>query len=255
VKGPSWGWHSDGVVASFVASAASLTVFWLRSGSHDLPVVERSLLRVRTFAWANATAVLFNVAFGAGLLAMVLWLQTVWHYSPIRTGLAVAPGPLMVPVFTAVSQRLARRVTPGALAAVGGASFGAGTLLVSLSVGAHPAYAADVLPGWLVGGVGVGFAYPTIISSATAELPPARSSTGSAVVTMSRQIGLVLGVSMFVAVLGAPATFAAVHAAFRHAWWTIAVVAAASAVTSLGMTPRRAADGRTPARELIPEQA
>ncbi|HVI19449.1 MAG TPA: MFS transporter, partial [Gaiellales bacterium] len=239
VKGPEWGWDSTGVLTSFAIAAVSLVGFWMRSAVHPRPVVELALLRVRAFAWANVTAVLFSATFGAGLLAAVLWLQGVWHWSALQTGLAIAPGPLMVPVFTYVAQRLSGRVPAGVLTAIGSTLFGAGTLLIALRVGAHPSYVADFLPGWLVGGVGVGFAFPTIISAATADLPPARTATGSAIVTMSRQIGLVLGVAAFVAILGTPSGFAAVHQAFEHAWWAMAAMAVVAAVTALGMTPRR----------------
>ena len=238
VKGPDWGWTSYGVVLSLVVAAGSIAGFWVRSARHPLPVVELALLRVRAFAWSNVTAVLFSIAFAGGLLAAVLWLQDVWGWSALETGLGLAPGPLMVPVFAAVAQRLAGRVPAGTLAAVGSAVFGAGVAIVATSVGPQASYAADFLPGWLIGGVGVGFAFPTIISSATADLPPARAATGSAIVTMARQIGLTLGVSMFVAVVGTPHGFAAVHDAFRHAWWVIAAVALAAAVSALGMTPR-----------------
>ncbi|HWC33710.1 MAG TPA: MFS transporter [Mycobacteriales bacterium] len=238
VKGPDWGWTSAADAVAFVVAIMATAAFWLRSGSHALPVIELSLLRVRAFAWSNATAVLFNVGFGAGLLGLVLWLQEVWHYSAIRTGLAIAPGPLMVPVFAAVAQRLAKRVSPGVLAATGCLLFAAGTLIVSQSVGPHPSYASAALPGWIVGGIGVGFAFPTIMSAATADLPASRASTGSAVVSMSRQIGLVLGISMFVAVLGAPVGYVATHQAFQHAWWVIAAATASAAVTAIGMTPR-----------------
>src|SRR3954452_19025445 len=239
VKGPEWGWDSTGVLTSFAIAAVSLVGFWMRSAVHPRPVVELALLRVRAFAWANVTAVLFSATFGAGLLAAVLWLQGVWHWSALRTGLAIAPGPLMVPVFTAVAQRLSGRVPAGVLTAIGSTLFGAGTLLIALSVGAQPSYAADFLPGWLIAGVGVGFAFPTIISAATADLPPARAATGSAIVTMARQIGLVIGVSGFVALLGTPHGFAAVHAAYRTAWLVLAAVSLSAAVSALGMTPRR----------------
>jgi len=85
--------------------------------------------------------------------------------------------------------------------------------------------------------VGVGFALPTIISAATADLPPARSATGSAVVTMARQIGLALGVALFVAVVGTPQGFSSVRTAFRGACWAIAGASLLGAVTALGMTP------------------
>jgi EmrB/QacA subfamily drug resistance transporter len=243
VKGPDWGWSSSYDVLAFVVGAVGLVGFWLRSSSHPLPVVEPALLRVRAFAWSNLTALLFSVAFAGGLLAMVLWLQDVWGYSALRTGLAIAPGPLMVPVFAAVSQRIAHRVPVGVLAAIGCVLFGAGTAIVGTSVGPDASYAADMLPGWLIGGVGVGFAFPTIISAATADLPPARAATGSAVVTMSRQIGLVFGVSVFVAVLGTPHGYPAAHHAFQNAWWVIAAASWLGAVAATGMTPRAVRQG------------
>ena len=239
VKGPAWGWTSYGVLGAFAVGTAGLAGFWRRSVQHPLPVVEPALLRVRAFAWANLTAVLFSVVFAAGLLAMVLWLQDVWGYSALRTGLAIAPGPLMVPVFAAVAQRVSGRVPVGVLAAAGCLLFGTGTAVVAMSAGAAPHYVTEVLPGWLIGGMGVGFAFPTIISAATADLPAARSATGSAVVTMSRQVGLVLGVSAFVAIVGAPHGFPAVHHAYQHAWLAIAALAVAAAAAGLGMTPRR----------------
>jgi EmrB/QacA subfamily drug resistance transporter len=240
VQGPDWGWSSAPDLAAFAVAVVALAVFWRRSTRHPLPVVEPALLRVRTFAWSNVTAVLFSVAFAGGLLAIVLWMQDVWQYSALRTGLAIAPGPLMVPVFAAVGQRFATRVPAGRLAAFGCLLFGAGTALLAMSAEPTPSYIVGILPGWLIGGVGVGFALPTIISAATADLPPARAATGSAVVTMARQIGFVLGVSLLVAVLGAPSGPDAVHAAFRSAWWVIAAVAGVAAIAASRMTPRGA---------------
>ena len=243
VKGPDWGWSSRRDLAAFAVAVIGLLGFWMRSSRHPLPVVEPALLRVRAFAWSNVTAVLFSVAFAAGLLAMVLWLRDVWGYSALRAGLAIAPGPLMVPVFAAVAQRISGRVPVGVIAGLGCLFFGTGTALVALRVGAHPSYAAEVLTGWLIGGVGVGFAFPTIVSAATADLPPARTATGSAIVTMARQVGLVLGVSVLVAVLGTPHGYPATHDAFRASWWVIAGVAVLAAVTALGMTPSRTRSG------------
>ena len=70
----------------------------------------------------------FSAAFAAQLLATILWMQQVWGYSVLRSGLAVAPGPLMVPVFAVVAQVAARRVRPGVIAGLGSALFGLGGL-------------------------------------------------------------------------------------------------------------------------------
>ncbi len=241
VEGPSWGWGSARVDTAWAVSAVSLLGFVVSSARHETPVVEPALLRVRPFAWANVTALLFGAPFAAALLTNILWMQHVWHYSAIRVGFAVAPGPLMVPIFAAVAHRLSARIPVGMLVAAGCVLVGAGSVLTSLRVGAQPAYATTVLPGWLVGGVGVGLALPSILSSATADLPAARAATGSAVVNMSRQVGTALGVSLVIAVLGNPVGYAAAHTAFRHTWWALAAVAGLAAIAAPGMSAQRAA--------------
>jgi EmrB/QacA subfamily drug resistance transporter len=240
VEGPDWGWGSGRTDAAWVVAVLAAGGFVLSSIRHPAPVVAPALLKVRAFAWSNATALLFAVPFAAALLSTILWLQQVWGYSAIRTGLAVAPGPLLVPVFAAVAHRLSRRVPIGLLVSAGCLLYGLGALVTALRVGPDPHYAADILPGWLIGGAGVGLALPAILSSATADLPPAQAATGSAVVSMNRQIGTAIGVSLVVALLGTPIGYATAHRAFQHVWWATALVALLGAVTAVGMTPRRA---------------
>jgi EmrB/QacA subfamily drug resistance transporter len=233
VKAPEWGWSSGSTIGALLLSAVALVGFLLRSHRHPVPVVDLGLLKHRSFAWSNATALLFSAAFAANLLSFVLWMEGVWHWSALRTGLGVAPGPLMVPVFAAIGHRLTSRFKVGQVTAAGSLLLGAGVVLVLTSISPTPSYAADFLPGWLIGGIGVGLALPTILSSATADLAPHQASTGSAIVNMSRQIGAVLGISVLVAVLalGGPIS------AFRHAWWVVVGLAVAGAVTAVRTTP------------------
>ncbi|WP_149261012.1 MFS transporter [Actinomadura sp. K4S16] len=233
-------WPGERTTVVVAAALLALTWFWLRSLRHPAPVIEPALLAVRTFFWSNAAVLLFTVAFAANLLLGVLWMQQVWHYSPIRTGLAVAPGPLMVPVMALIAGRLAAaRVPVGLITAVGCMLCAFGVVLIAMSLGPAPAYASEMLPGWLVGGTGVGLALPTILSAAAVELPSHRYATGSAVVNMSRQIGAVLGVSLAVAVLGTPHGYPGLHTAYVHAWLMVGAFMVIAAITALGMTPRR----------------
>jgi EmrB/QacA subfamily drug resistance transporter len=233
-------WPGERTTVVVAAALLGLTWFWLRSLRHPAPLIEPALLAVRTFFWSNAAVLLFTVAFAANLLLGVLWMQQVWHYSPIRTGLAVAPGPLMVPVMALVAGRLAAaRVPVGLITAVGCMLCAFGVVLIAMSLGPAPAYASEMLPGWLVGGTGVGLALPTILSAAAVELPSHRYATGSAVVNMSRQIGAVLGVSLAVAVLGTPHGYPGLHTAYVHAWLMVGAFMVIAAITALGMTPRR----------------
>ncbi|MGW1542126.1 MFS transporter [Streptomyces sp. NPDC002309] len=238
VQGPEWGWTAGSTLAAFAVSAAALVLCLRRSARHAVPVVDLTLLRDRVFASANVAAVLFYAAFAMQLLGITLWLQQVWHWSAIETGLGVAPGPAMVIVAAALGRRLASRVPTGIVAATGAALVAFGAVWVAARASGSLDYAVDLLPGWLVAGVGVGLALPTLISSATSGLPRDRSATGSAVVTTSGQIGTVLGVSTLVAILAATGAGGPAHS-FSLAWWTSAGVMTASGLAALGLTPRR----------------
>jgi hypothetical protein len=241
VKGGDWGWGSRGTIASFVIAAVLIAWFVWRAEHHPVPVVDPELYRVRSFASANVAMIAFGMGLSGYLLLLVLWLQNVWHWSTIATGLAVAPGPMAVPIVTVMAQRLAHRMPAGVLTALGCLAFAAGTITTLALVGPSGAhYASELLPGQLLAGIGIGLALPSLLSSATVELPAHRRSTGSGVINMARQIGLVLGVSIVVAIVGTPASYASAHRAFVHGWWVMAGVDLVAAVACLGMPLRRA---------------
>lgn len=231
VQGPDWGWGDERVVGSFVASAVGLGIFLWRSTRHPAPVLELSILRVRSFAAAGTAIMLFSTAFGAMLLAGVLFLTSVWDYSVLQAGIAFAPGPATAAIFAVPSGRLAGRIGQRALATAGATVFGLGALWWALTVGTEPNFAGELLPGMLVTGVGVGLTLPSLTSAAASSLPPARLATGSGIVAMLRQLGFVLGVSIFVAIFGTPSPAEALS--HFHAGWTfIAISSGLAALTA-----------------------
>ena len=233
VEGPTWGWASGRTIGLLVGAAVAVTWFLWRCARHDHPMFELHLLRRPTFGPASLATFVFSIGFAAMLLSNVLWCQTVWHYSALRTGLAIAPGPAMVPGLAIGAGSLARRFGPGTVAAAGNLVFAAGLLWRVLFVTVTPHYFTDLLPSMLLTGIGVGLTLPTLISAAATALPPERFGTGSAVLNMGRQVAAALGVAVFVTVLGAPATAASAVSAFRHGWLVAAaasIVAAAASV-------------------------
>ena len=83
----------------------------------------------------------------------------------------------------------------------------------------------------MLGGIGVGLAMPNLLAAATATLPPAQGSTGGGIVTMARQVGLVLGVSMLVTVVDG----ADLETGFARAWYAVALGMVLAALTALRM--------------------
>jgi EmrB/QacA subfamily drug resistance transporter len=223
VKGNDWGWGSTATLAALAAAVIALGLFTARCLVHHNPLVDAALFRVRAFSGASAVALLFMLAFGAMLLSIVLFCQDVWGWSALQTGLAVAPGPLMVPVFSfLVAARLIPRVGPGPVIAVGATIYAAGATWWVLSAGLTPDYAGEMLGGMLMTGIGVGLTMPTFISAGASSLPPQSFATGSAVINMLRQVGLVVGVAVLVAVIGTPRRSAAGLTAFEHGWMVVA---------------------------------
>jgi EmrB/QacA subfamily drug resistance transporter len=239
VKGHDWGWSSAPVVASIAAAALALTVFVVRSARHPAPVIDLGLLRVRSFAVANAGVFLFALGFYAVLLANILFLTGVWGWSVLRAGVAVTPGPLMAALSAPVGGRLADRFGQRVVALPGGLLFAAGCVVFATATGATPHYASEFLPATLLTGTGVGLSFAAWGSAAVAELPPSRFATGSAISATSRQIGAVLGIAVLVAVIGTPRPEDAV-ATFHTAWVLMAIPSAAAGVLALALGRVRA---------------
>jgi EmrB/QacA subfamily drug resistance transporter len=240
VKADDWGWTSARVLGAIAAGVILLAAFARRSARHPVPVIEPNLLRLPAFGTATGANVLFGTAFGAMLLLVTLWCQDVWGWSALRTGLGVAPGPLLVPFLAIGAGPLARRLGPGPVAAAGCAVYAAGGVFWRLSLSPRPDYVAHMLPGMLMTGIGVGLTLPTLVSAAVSAVPPHRFATGSGVVTMARQVGVVLGVAVLVTVLGHPAGAGAL-AAFQRATVVIAAMAVSAGLASLLLIRRQGA--------------
>ena len=242
VKGGNWGWDSAATIAALAGSAVLLALFALRCARHHNPLIEPAMFRARRFSGASAIALLFSLAFGAMLLSIVLWVQDDWGWSALRAGLAIAPGPLMVPLFSfLIAGRLIARYGPAVVISLGSVIFAAGLAWWALAAGLTPDYPGGMLGGMLLTGAGVGLTMPTYMSTGAAALPPRSFATGSAVVNMIRQVGMAIGVALLVAVLGTPHTAAARLAAFQHAWWVAAGIAAVGVIPALVLLSRPAA--------------
>ncbi len=225
------------------ASATVLAVFGLHCARHHNPLIDPALLRIRPFTGASVVTLLFSVSFGAMLLSVVLWLQDAWGWSALSAGLAIAPGPVMVPVISfAVTGRLIARFGPAPVIALGSTVFAGGIAWWAAAITLAPDY-WHVLGGMLATGIGVGLTLPTLMSTAAASLPPHAFATGSGVVNMLRQVGFAVGVAVLVAVLGTPATAAGRLAAFQRGWLVIAAIALAGAIAAVLVRRQRPAPG------------
>jgi len=217
-EGPDWGWSSDRIVVGFVAAVILAAAFVRRSSRHPQPVLDLKLFSSRSFSVANGATFLYAMGFFAMLLGNILFLTGVWHYSILRAGLAVTPGPLAVAVVSGPAGRVATRIGFRPVLLVGSTAFTLGLAWYATRVGLEPAYLSEWLPATLVTGLGIGLTFPVLGAAAVSSLPADRFAVGSAVNQTARQIGGALGVALLVVILGAPSTPVAALAHFRHLW-------------------------------------
>ncbi|MFJ9917417.1 MFS transporter [Actinacidiphila glaucinigra] len=229
VQAPDWGWTSGTTLRLLAVAVLSSAVFVLRSLRHPRPLFELDLLRLPRFGAANAGSLVFGVAFAIMLLSNVLWCQEVWHWSALRTGLALAPGPALVPFVTLLTARAAQRFGHGPLVATGGLLFAGGMVWYARFASVTPDYWRDMLPSQLLTGTGVGLALGTLVAAGVHAVPGHRAATGSALVNSVRQISTSVGVAVLVAIVGSHIGAASLHD-FRIVWSVAAVLGLATSV-------------------------
>lgn len=223
IEGPTRGWSSRIVIAAFVVAAVLTPLLLWRSATAARPVIDLSLFSDRQFSLMNIAILLFSMSFYGMLLSSVIFLQQVWGYSVLRAALAGAPGPLLVALIARSTSRLAARIGFRPVLLLGGVTWMAGSALLAAQVDASPHWAAHWLPPVLLTGVGIGLTLPVQAGAAVASLPDHRSGTGSAVSQSFRQLGAVLGISLFVAVVGDSGPAQAARA-FQHIWWAFGMI-------------------------------
>src|SRR6188472_4045717 len=243
IKGGDWGWTSPEVIGSFIGAAIALVLFVVSSRRHRAPMLDPTLLRLRSFDLGSAATVAAGFGFYAYLLTNVLWLQYVWGYDVLEAGLALVPGAVVAALVAARLGPLAERVGYRVLVVPGALVWAGAYLWYHQRVGLTPAFWAEWLPGQVLSGIGVGATLPLLGSAALAAVPGGRYATASALVSSARQLGGVLGVSILVLIVGNP-TGPGVVAALRDGWMLsiVAFVLVALVALPIGKVAARSDD-------------
>ncbi|MBV9046907.1 MAG: DHA2 family efflux MFS transporter permease subunit [Solirubrobacterales bacterium] len=232
VKGQEWGWTSARIIVCFAVALVLGAVFARRCSRHSSPIVDLTLLRIRTFSVANAMTIITAAGFYGYTLTNVLFLTGVWRYSVLGAGLALTPGPLVAAAVAGPTSRLVHRIGPRPVLLVGGLIWGGAVLWFVERIGATPEFFRAWLPGILMLGVGAGTLFPNLSGAAVASAPGQSFATATGLNSVSRQVGAALGVAIVVAIIGTPSPLTAV-AAFHDAWEFGAACLFASAIGCL----------------------
>jgi EmrB/QacA subfamily drug resistance transporter len=201
VQSDEWGWLTQRALVVFALAVLFLVSFILRCRVAAHPVLDLKLLKLPFVTAAAISGFGFTMGFFSLIFVNTQWLQTVWNYSPSRSGLAGIPGPVMAAIVAAPAGRLAQRIGHGKVVATGAVILCSGNLFLSYWITDTPNYLTHYLPVMVYTGIGVGLCISTISSSATAFLPQPKFAMGSALNNTARQIGAALGVALVSSIL------------------------------------------------------
>lgn len=176
-----------------IVSAAAFVAFVFWEIRHPRPLLRLDFFRRPAFAAANIAHFLVGVALVIGMVGISLYGQTVFGYSPLGAGLQLLQLTVAFPIGAVVGGLLADRIGCRTTAVLGFLMATVGFLLVS-SWPVDPGFWTK-LAGLAIAGLGLGSVVGPIGTSATSSVGPKWMATGAAVVTVSRIVGMAVGLA------------------------------------------------------------
>jgi len=255
VKGNDYGWTSTRTLLTLALAVVLLGAFVVVQRRVADPLVDFRLFRSRALLGAD----LGMLFIGAGLFAvfffLILWMQEVHGYSPLRAGFAFLPMTGFIVVGAGIASQLLTRIGPRPLLVLGPALGAAGMLTLALRLTPESSYASVILPALCVLALGMGMTFVTLTSAGVAGVPQEEAGVASALLNAGQQIGGSLGLAILTAVStartdaiaqGAPSRSPAFVSAVVQGWALGFVVAAAflamAGIVAAGLVRRRAAE-------------
>lgn len=153
------------------------------------------------------------IGFAVFLFGSSIYMETVWHYSALRTGLGIASAPLLAGVLSVSAGRIQHHFGQLAPTLLGVLTMSLAGLLWRLDAGPSRHYVTEMLPSLLLSGASGGLTVAPLFAQ-TSALASERATTGSALLNVSRQLGSAIGIAVVVAATGSGVGLSG----FRFVW-------------------------------------
>ncbi|MHB8695967.1 MAG: DHA2 family efflux MFS transporter permease subunit [Solirubrobacteraceae bacterium] len=234
-QGATWGWTDARTILALSVGVASALGAVQRSWRRPVPAIETRLWKHRTFAFANATSLLYGASLYAWMLLGVLVLTQLWGYSELNAGLAMTPGAVAASIAAVLGSRARGRTGPRTITVAGALLMAAVGFLIAATLPTRPDFLGYWLPLGLVLGVGMGLVTTGTSTAAAMSLPPTAFAAGTGLNQTARQVGGALGIATLATVIRSGTTSAST---FEHVYLFCAVAVLAAALAGLGLVLR-----------------
>jgi EmrB/QacA subfamily drug resistance transporter len=234
-EGGSAHWTSPVVVGSLAASAALLAAFAVIEVRSEHALLPVSVLRDRNRAGANLMMLAIGTALFGMFFFLTIFVQDVWGYSPLKTGVAYLPMMVTVMAMAGLSAQLVSRIGARPLLFAGSATGAVGLFWLS-RISEHGSYVNGLLFPMLLTAAGLGLLFMPITLVALSRVSDSEAGAAASLPNVGQQVGGSIGL----AVLGTVA-WTAVAGSIRSQ-----TAAAAAAAARAGHPLHAAAGGTVP---------
>ncbi|MGW3984898.1 MFS transporter [Streptomyces mirabilis] len=193
-KAQTDGWGAAVTVAPLIAGAALLVVFAAIQVRVAHPLLPLRIVGDRTRGGSLLVVFVSGIGLFSAFLFLTYFMQDTLQFSPLRTGLGFLPLIFGLLLAAGASQSVLAKVGPRPLYVVG-MTTAAGGLALLAQLDSGSSWAGGVLPGLLVLGLGLGISVPASFNTATSGVPSEDSGAASAVVDVSQQVGIAVGLA------------------------------------------------------------
>lgn len=196
IEQPRLGWSSPAVSVSLIGGVILFAAFLFYESRARDPMLRLDLFQSRNFRVGNVETLALYGGLSALFFFLVLYLQQVAGYSPLKAGLALLPESLVMFALSSRFGALADRLGPRLFMGGGPLIAGAGMLML-LSFGTHVDYLTEVLPGILVFSLGLSITVAPLTAAILAGIDQSEAGIGSAVNNaVARVAGLIATVAV-----------------------------------------------------------
>jgi EmrB/QacA subfamily drug resistance transporter len=207
-------WGDAKVVVSLAASAVLLASFAVIEARSRKPLLPVHLLANRDRTGANLIMLCVGTAIFGMFFFLTVFMQSVWGYSALKTGIAYLPLTGAILVASGAAAQLVSRVGARPLLLAGAPAVAGGLYWLS-RLNEHGSYAGAVLGPMLVIAFGLGLLFVPLTLVAMSRVADEETGVASSLRNTGQQVGGALGL----AVLGTAAWSAvasSIHAQTAH---------------------------------------
>jgi EmrB/QacA subfamily drug resistance transporter len=188
-------WGDAKVVSSLAASVVLLTTFTVVEARTGNPLLPLRLLRDRDRTGANLIMVCVGTAIFGMFFFLTVFMQSVWGYSALKTGVAYLPLTAAIMVSSGAAAQLVPRIGARPLLLAGSPAVAGGMYWLS-RLGEHSSYAGSVLGPMLVTAVGLGLLFVPATLVAMSRVADEESGVAASLRNTGQQIGGSIGLAL-----------------------------------------------------------